>query len=115
MALVTNYVNYGAVIEYTNPSSSATIAAGTPVLQGKLLGIATDPILPGRLGALAIKGVFDLPKATTAGTAITVGAQVYWDNTNGVVTTTATNNTDIGKCVKAAADADALVRVVIRP
>lgn len=115
MALATNYVGKGYVVDYTNPSSTVTIAAGTPILQGKLFGVTVDPIPPLRTGGICIRGVFDLPKSTSASTAITAGAIVYWDNTNGVVTTTATNNTEIGKDIKAAADGDALVRVAIRP
>lgn len=115
MALATNYVGKGYVVDYTNPSSTVTIAAGTPIVQGKLFGVTVDPILPGRIGGLGTRGVWDLPKATSAGSAITVGSLVYWDATNNVVTTTATNNTEIGKTIKAAADADALVRVHVRP
>jgi len=55
--------------------------------------------------------VFDFAKATGQGTAIGVGANVYWDDTNNVATTTATGNKLIGKCVRAAVDADATVRV----
>jgi len=58
-----------------------------------------------------VAGVFDFAKATGGGTAITAGANAYWDDTNNVATTTATGNKLIGKCVKAAADADATVRV----
>ena len=114
MSLVTNYVNNGDIIDYTNPSSSATIAAGTPILQGQVFGVAADPILPSRLGALIVRGLFDLPKSTAASTAIAVGAKVYWDATNSLVTGTASTNVEIGKCVKAAVDGDALARVYIR-
>jgi len=36
---------------------------------------------------------------------------VYWNDTANTATTTATGNKLIGKCVKAAADADTTVRV----
>lgn len=114
MALATNYVNSGDIIDYTNPSSSATIAAGTPILQGQVFGVTADPILPSRIGALIVRGLVDLPKSTSASTAIAVGAKVYWDATNSLVTGTASTNVEIGKCTKAAADGDALVRVYIR-
>jgi len=55
--------------------------------------------------------VFDFPKATTAGTGFTAGALAYWDNTNKVATKTATGNKLIGKVVRAAADADATIRI----
>jgi len=50
-------------------------------------------------------------KEVGATTAIAVGALVYWDSTNQQATTVATDNTLIGKCIKAAADSDATVRV----
>lgn len=50
---------------------------------------------------------------TGGGLAIAAGADCYWDATNQVATTTSTDNTLIGKCVLAAADADATVRIRI--
>ncbi len=98
----------GGSIDYT---PSADVAAGDVIVQGELVGVAKLDIKAGTLGALAVTGVFDFAKATGGGTAITAGANVYWDDTNNVATTTATGNKLIGKCVKAAADADATVRV----
>jgi len=71
----------------------------------------------GALGSLAVAGVFDFATATGGGTAITAGANVYWDDTNNVATTTATGNKLIGKCVTAAADAEpaGLLRAFYRP
>ncbi len=101
------FVHEGASIDYT---PGAAVAAGDVVVQGELVGVAKTPIAASTLGSLAVDGVFDFAKATGGGTAITAGANVYWDNTNKVATTTATGNKLIGKCVKAAADADAAVR-----
>ncbi|MBU0639322.1 MAG: DUF2190 family protein [Planctomycetes bacterium] len=98
----------GSSIDYT---PAADVAAGEVVVQGELVGVAKLDIKANTLGALAVAGVFDFAKATGGGTAITAGANVYWDDTNNVATTTATGNKLIGKCVKAAADADATVRV----
>lgn len=102
------FVHEGASIDYT---PSAAIAAGDVVVQGDLVGVAKTLIAANALGSLAVDGVFDFAKATGGGTAIAIGANVYWDDTNNVATTTATGNKLIGKCVKAAADADATVRV----
>ncbi|MEP0848345.1 MAG: DUF2190 family protein [Phycisphaerae bacterium] len=102
------FVHDGASIDYT-PGSA--VAAGDVIVQGELVGIARTPIAAGVRGALAVTGVFDFAKATGGGTAITAGANVYWDDTNNVATTTATGNKLIGKCVKAAADGDVTVRV----
>jgi predicted RecA/RadA family phage recombinase len=102
------FVHDGNSVDYT-PTSD--VAAGAVVVQGELVGVAPRPIATNTLGALAVAGVFDFPKATGGGTAIAAGANCYWDATNQRATTTATGNKLIGKCTKAAADADALVRV----
>ncbi|RIK82066.1 MAG: hypothetical protein DCC67_07570 [Planctomycetota bacterium] len=102
------FVHDGAAIDYT---PGGHIAAGEVVVIGELVGVARTPIAAGALGALAVEGVLDFAKATGGGTAISAGANVYWDDTNNVATTTASGNKLIGKCVKAAADGDATVRV----
>ncbi|MCK6458128.1 MAG: DUF2190 family protein [Phycisphaerae bacterium] len=98
----------GNPIDYT---PGADVAAGDVVVIGELVGVAKLDIKANALGALAVSGVFDFAKATGVGTAISAGANCYWDDANNVATTTATDNKLIGKCVKAAADADATVRV----
>ena len=103
-----NFVSDGNRIDHT-PGSA--LAAGDVVVQGDLVGVATMPIAANTLGSLAVSGVFDFPKATGGGTAITIGSIVYWDDTNNQATTTSTGNKLIGKTVKAAADGDATVRV----
>ena len=102
------YTQVGDSVDYT---PVAAVAAGDVVVQGELVGVAKVPIEAGRLGALAVAGVFDFAKATGVGTALTAGANAYWDNTNKVATATATGNKLIGKVVRAAVDADATVRV----
>ena len=102
------FVQEGGAVDYT---PGAAVAIGDVVVQGELVGVARGPIAAGALGALAVDGVFDFAKATSGGSAITAGANVYWDDTNNVATTTASGNKLIGKCVKAAVDADAKVRV----
>lgn len=102
------FVHDGGTIDYT---PGAAVAAGDVVVIGELVGVAKSPIAANALGALAVKGVFDFAKATGGGTAISAGANCYWDDTNNVATTTAAGNKLIGKCVEAAADADATVRV----
>jgi predicted RecA/RadA family phage recombinase len=102
------FVHEGACIDYT---PAVDVAAGDVVVQGDLVGVAKQPIKANQLGALAVEGVCDFAKATGAGTAIAVGAIVYWDDAANQATTTATGNKQIGKCVKAAGDTDATVRV----
>jgi len=107
MALTT-FIHDGDAIDYT---PGADVAVGDVVVQGDLVGIARRPIPANTLGALAVAGVFDVPKATGGSTAIAAGANVYWDNTNKRATTTASGNKLLGKTIKAAVDADATVRV----
>jgi predicted RecA/RadA family phage recombinase len=102
------FIHDGNTLDYT---PSANVSAGDVVVQGDLVGIAKLDISAGALGALAVTGVFDVPKASGAGTAIAAGAKVYWNATNNQATTTATGSKYLGKSVRAAADADATVRV----
>jgi predicted RecA/RadA family phage recombinase len=102
------YVSEGRTIDYT---PTANVAAGDVVVQGDLIAIAKTPIAANAPGSLVVSGVFDLPKATGAGSAITIGTQAYWDAANKVVTATAAGNKYLGKTVRAAADADTTVRV----
>jgi len=97
----------GASIDYT---PGADVAAGDVIVQGELVGVAKLDIKAGRLGALAVAGVFDFPKATTENSAIAAGALVYWDAANKVANADQIGNL-IGKAVKAAADDDETVRV----
>ena len=80
------FIHDGSAIDYT-PASD--VAAGDVVVQNDLVGIAKQPIAAGTLGALAVVGVFEVPKATG----------------------TATGNTYMGKAIAATGDDDATVRV----
>ena len=108
--MATRFVHDGNSIDYT-PGSAVT--AGDVVVQGELVGVAKVDIAANALGALAVTGVFDFPKATGAGSAITAGANCYWDVAEAVAKTDSETGANklIGKCVKAAVDADATVRI----
>lgn len=95
-------------IDYT-PGSAVT--AGDVIVQGDLVGVAKRDIAANALGALAVEGVFDFPKASGSSTAIAAGVTVYWNAGAGQATTTSSGNKLLGKTVKAAADADTTVRV----
>ncbi|MFQ5733178.1 MAG: capsid cement protein [Planctomycetaceae bacterium] len=106
---VATFRHAGAAIDYT---PGAAVAAGDVVVQGELVGVANADIPANALGALAVQGVFDFPKATGVGTAITVGSTVYWDATAQEATTSAAAGANklIGKTVIAAVDNDTTVR-----
>ena len=104
------FIQTGDSIDYT-PGSA--VSAGAVVVQGDLVGVAKLDIAANKLGALAVAGVFDFPKAAGQGKAIAVGAKVYWDVADQVAKTddeTGANKL-IGKTVRAAGDNDTTVRV----
>ena len=100
------YVHGGCAVDYT---PGAAVATGDVVVQGDLVGVVKRPLAANELGAVEVAGVFDFAKNT--GVAFTVGTILYWDDTNNVVTSTATGNKQIGKVVRAAASADTTVRM----
>jgi predicted RecA/RadA family phage recombinase len=100
------FVHDGKYIDHT---PAGALASGDVVVQGDLVGVTVRPLAVGELGALAVDGIFDFTKNT--GVAYTVGTILYWDDTNNVVTTTATGNKQIGKVVRAAGTTDTTVRV----
>ncbi|MFO7958339.1 MAG: DUF2190 family protein [Candidatus Brocadiia bacterium] len=104
------FVQEGSAIDYT-PSSD--VSAGDVVVQGELVGVSRLDIAADTLGALAVTGVFDFPKATGVGEGIAAGANVYWDEAEGQAGTDSETGANklIGKTVAAAGDDDATVRV----
>ena len=100
------FVSDGDYIDYT---PGGAVAAGDVVVQVDLVGVVLRPLAASEQGALAVDGIFDFAKS--GGVAYTVGTILYWDDTNNVVTTTATGNKQIGKVVRAAATTDTTVRV----
>ena len=106
------YRQNGEAIDFT---PATDVASGDVVVQGDLLGVAKLDIKTGVLGALSVEGVFDFPKATGTGTAIASGVNTYWDAVNKVATIDAAAGANklIGKTIRAAADDDAVVRVLL--
>lgn len=66
---------------------------------------------PGQKYSVNVVGVYSFPKK--ASEAITAGADVYWDNTNGVITATAESHILAGYAIADAAAADAVVSIKI--
>ncbi len=106
--MIAVYVQDDDYVDYT---PGADTPAGSVVVQGDLIGVAVRPIAANALGALAVEGVYDVPKASGGGTAIGAGASVYWDGAAQHATTTSAGNKFMGKTTRAAADADTTVRV----
>jgi len=104
------FIHDGNNIDYI---PGADVSAGDVIVQGDLIGIAKLDIAANFLGALAVTGVFDVPKTAGVGEAIAAGAKVYWDVADGVAKTDdeAGANKYLGKTVAAAGDDDETVRV----
>ncbi|AHD01964.1 DUF2190 family protein [Leisingera methylohalidivorans] len=93
-----NYVQPGNTITLTAPYA---VTSGDGLLVGSIFGIASaDAALNDPVEA-ALVGVFDLTKVGSQ--AWTVGAKVYWDDTNKRTTSVATSNKLIGVATEAVA------------
>jgi predicted RecA/RadA family phage recombinase len=104
------FVHEGEAVDHT---PAADKVAGEVVVQGDLVGVVKRDIKANKLGAIAVAGVFDFPKAGGAGSAIGAGVLTYWDAAAQVATKNANAGANklIGKAVTATVDADAIVRV----
>lgn len=101
-----NFVQAGDTITLTAPY---IVASGAGALVGSIFGVACDAYASGLTTAeFKTTGVFNLTKATGA---LAAGALMYWDNTNKVVTGTASTHKLIGVAILAAASGDATARV----
>ena len=84
--------------------------------RGTRIGVAGEDIAAGETGHLHVVGVFEMEKATGA---VTMGAAVYYDETNKNITTVAStgessskvNNIPAGYAAAPAASADETVLV----
>lgn len=103
------YVQNGCMIDHT-PGSA--VAAGDVVVINKLVTVAPRPIAANTLGAVAVEGVFFLPKPTGAGTDYAAGSKVYMFNGNAV---TGVTGVQAGYVVAAPATTDTSVKVLLFP
>ena len=107
--MTTRFVQPGRVLDYANGGTAKI--SGAVVVVGTLVGVCLAAIAANATGSVQICGVFNLPKK--AGDTPAQGAAVYWDATNGYITTTASGNTLAGKAFVAAASGDANVAVLL--
>lgn len=91
-----NFVQNGVNVTLAAPYA---VASGAGALVGSLFGVASAAYASGESGVFVTEGVFDLVKVGSQ--AWTVGAKVYWDDTNKRCTTTASGNTLIGVALAA--------------
>ena len=74
--MANNYVTEGESLQWTNGGGS-TVAAGTVVAIGNILGVTQADIAAGATGTVAIEGVFTVPKIS--GAVIAQGESLVWD------------------------------------
>ncbi|MCB2111655.1 MAG: DUF2190 family protein [Rhodobacteraceae bacterium] len=93
------YHQPGNSIAVTAP---ADVSSGDGVLVGNLFGVAGHDALTGASVEIHRTGVFTMPKLEAQAWA--PGDKVYWDSTNGWLTTVATGNKLVGAALQTAAN-----------
>lgn len=102
-----NFIQTGDTIDAL---LAADATSGTPIVIGQLVGIPVASGVTGDTISVALKGVFELPKASGA---ITAGAKLYWHVANGNVTTTASGASFIGYAAAAYLSGDTEANVLL--
>jgi len=101
------FIQPGNIITVIAPVGGITASQG--LLIGGLFGIATSDALQGDGVEIAVTGVFDMPKASTA--VIAQGDQVAWDNTAKEIVLPGAGFYPIGVAIKAAGNGATTVTV----
>lgn len=104
-----NYVQPGDQMTLTAPYD---VAAGAGLLVGTQFGLAVSAALSGATVEVMTEGIFDVAKADSQ--AWTMGAAIYWDNTNKVFTTSSSGNTLVATAVLAVANTAGLTTGRVR-
>lgn len=82
--MATNFVQEGGVLNWENGTGS-DVSSGDVVVLGALgdavVGVALVDIADGASGAVAVEGVFTLPKVSAA--VFTMGESLIWDSSAG--------------------------------
>ena len=98
-------------VKFTN-STGGALSSGDGHKEGTLFGVVHDDVADGAEGVMWVEGVFELPKATGGGTALTVGQIVdFTEATQLIDATLAAGDLPVGQVVKAAADGDSVAQV----
>lgn len=104
--------NYVQNRDKLNVAAPYELASGEGALLGSLFGVAQHDAANGADVALQLDGVVTLAKVGSQ--AWTVGARVYWDNSNKHCTTTASGNTLIGVATAAVGSGASLTTGTVR-
>ena len=104
-----NFIQTGETLTLSAPYQ---VNSGKGFLVGSIFAVAASTAANGAEVEGVTTGVFELDKADSQ--AWTVGAKIYWDNTNKVCTTTASGNTLIGVAAVAVAATAGLILGKVR-
>lgn len=105
MPPVVEIVSPSELVKNTGFAHTAACVGKTPIVINSRVVIPLNTTQAGERNAFVYETeLANCPKA--AGQAWAYGAALYWDATNAVFTTTATNNTACGYAVQPAASAD---------
>lgn len=106
------FIQTGDSIDYT---PSAEVLSGAVVVLGDLVGVVNRDAAANELTSIAVRGVYEFPKAAGASTGWTPGTLLYWDATNSVATKTSSGNKLIGKATSTVADAATVGPILLTP
>ena len=106
--MTTKYVMSGDVIDYV---AGSAVTSGQVLLIGGRVGVALAAIASGATGAVRMLGIFTIAKLSSD--VVTVGAALYWDNTNSRMTLTSAGNTLAGLATAAAGNGVTTVEISI--
>lgn len=103
-----NAIQDGKTIAF---APTAAVASGGVVLIVAMLAVAVKAVEANAEGDFLTEGVFELPKA--AADDISIGAQLYWDDSAKNITTVVGTNKPAGKAWADAGNGDTTVAVKI--
>lgn len=106
----TNFIQEGEILTFTAPVGG--VVSGGAYLMGGMLVVANGDADAGDEFEGSTCGVFELAKTTTD--VMTVGQEIYWDNTAFEFTTTDSGNYTQGTVVEAAGNTSETVKVKLR-
>ena len=106
-------LEHAKTVKITNGASA--VDAGDVVAVGDIFGVVVEDTDANATAVVIYQAEkIVLPKATGTGT-IAVGEKVYHDATNENITNVSTDNTLVGICTVAAADADTTIEIDFDP
>jgi len=105
--MLARFVQKGESIDYR---AETPVAAGDVIVQDNLAGIARLDIPEGKLGSLAVVGVFDIVKDDSV---VTAGNAIYWNAGAKKATIAKTGSQYLGKAILDADASGETVRVLL--